>query len=122
MVRRRRRDCAALRHAEDSQPHGQQMRTENAHSARPDAAPPADADEHAAVAPTIRLVHLHKSFGRLSVLRGISLDFPTGQTTVVLGPSGCGKSVMLKHIIGLLKPDSGQVWFENQRVDTLNEA
>ena len=58
----------------------------------------------------------------MPVLRGIDLDFPTGQTTVVLGPSGCGKSVMLKHIIGLLKPDSGQVWFDGQRIDYLNET
>jgi phospholipid/cholesterol/gamma-HCH transport system ATP-binding protein len=72
--------------------------------------------------PIIRLKNLYKSFGRLRVLRGISLDFPRGQTTVVLGPSGCGKSVMLKHIIGLLRPDSGEVWFENHRIDTLTEA
>src|SRR5438552_3822834 len=51
--------------------------------------------------PIIRLVKLRKSFGRVPVLRGIDLDFPTGQTTVVLGPTGCCKSVTLKHIIGL---------------------
>src|SRR6267142_555759 len=70
--------------------------------------------------PIIRLVKLRKSFGRVPVLRGIDLDFPKGQTTVVLAHSGCGKSVMLKHIIGLLKPDSGQVWFDGQRIDYLN--
>jgi len=70
----------------------------------------------------IRLVDLRKSFGRLSVLRGISIDFPAGKTTVVLGPSGCGKSVMLKHIVGLLKPDYGEVWFEDKRIDTLSES
>jgi len=69
----------------------------------------------------VRLVKVRKSFGRQHVLRDISLDFPTGQTTVVLGPSGCGKSVMLKHIIGLLRPDAGEVWFERTRVDMLRE-
>jgi len=70
----------------------------------------------------IRLVDVHKSFGRLKVLQGVNLDFIRGQTTVVLGPSGCGKSVMLKHIVGLLRPDRGEVHFEDQRVDQLNEA
>lgn len=70
----------------------------------------------------VRLNDVYKSFGRLHVLRGISLEFPTGQTTVVLGPSGCGKSVMLKHIVGLLRPDWGQVWFDNHRVDNLSET
>jgi len=72
--------------------------------------------------PIVRLVEVYKRFGQQRVLNGVSIDFASGKTTVVLGPSGCGKSVMLKHIIGLLKPDSGQVWFENQRVDALGEA
>jgi phospholipid/cholesterol/gamma-HCH transport system ATP-binding protein len=81
---------------------------------------------HSAVAtarmPIVRLKDVHKSFGHQRVLRGISLDFPTGKTTVVLGPSGCGKSVMLKHIIGLLRPDFGEVWFEGHRIDQLRES
>jgi phospholipid/cholesterol/gamma-HCH transport system ATP-binding protein len=72
--------------------------------------------------PIIRLVKVRKSFGRVPVLRGITLNFQEGKTTVVLGPSGCGKSVMLKHLVGLLKPDSGEVWYRDQRVDVLNEA
>ncbi|MBL9149900.1 MAG: ABC transporter ATP-binding protein [Phycisphaerae bacterium] len=64
---------------------------------------------------------LHKSFGLVPVLRGVSLDFPRGKTTVVLGPSGCGKSVMLKHIVGLLKPDRGRVYLGQTRVDTMAE-
>jgi phospholipid/cholesterol/gamma-HCH transport system ATP-binding protein len=75
----------------------------------------------AATEAIVRLEHVSKSFGRLEVLRDLSLDFLSGQTTVVLGPSGCGKSVMLKHIIGLLKPDTGQVWFQLTRVDLLPE-
>lgn len=69
----------------------------------------------------IRLRNLHKRFGRQRVLRGITINFPRGGTTVILGPSGCGKSVMLKHIIGLLRPDRGEVYYEDQRIDTLAE-
>lgn len=69
----------------------------------------------------IRLAGVRKSFGEQVVLDGINLDIRPAETTVVLGPSGCGKSVMLKHIVGLLHPDAGQVWFEGRRVDTLNE-
>jgi phospholipid/cholesterol/gamma-HCH transport system ATP-binding protein len=72
--------------------------------------------------PVVRVVDIDKSFGRQSVLKGVTIDFPRGRTTVVLGPSGSGKSVMLKHVIGLLKPDRGQVWFEDHRVDALSEA
>lgn len=72
--------------------------------------------------PIVRLVDLHKSFGRAHILRHLSAEFPAGKTTVVLGPSGCGKSVMLKHIVGLLRPDAGEVWFQNTRIDTLSEA
>ncbi len=73
-------------------------------------------------APIIRLVDVHKSFGALRVLAGVSLDLYPGQTTVIMGPSGTGKSVLLKHIVGLLKPDRGEVWFKNQRVDTMTES
>jgi phospholipid/cholesterol/gamma-HCH transport system ATP-binding protein len=67
----------------------------------------------------IRLVNLHKRFGHLVVLRGVDLDIEAGKTIVVLGASGTGKSVMLKHIVGLLKPDQGEVWFEDRRIDQL---
>jgi phospholipid/cholesterol/gamma-HCH transport system ATP-binding protein len=88
-------------------------------STRPEARAAGAADP-AADAP-VRVVDLAKSFGRTKVLRGISIAFPRGKTTVVLGPSGCGKSVMLKHIIGLLRPDKGQVYYESERVDRLSE-
>lgn len=70
----------------------------------------------------VRLMDVQKSFDHLHVLKGVSIDFEEGRTTVVLGPSGCGKSVMLKHTIGLLKPDAGEVWFRDQRVDTIRES
>ena len=69
----------------------------------------------------VRVEGLVKNFGRQRVLRGVSLAFPRGKTTVVLGPSGCGKSVLLKHLVGLLRPDKGQVYYESNRIDTLSE-
>lgn len=69
----------------------------------------------------MRVVNLRKRFSRREVLRGISIDFAPGAITVVLGPSGCGKSVMLKHLVGLLRPDRGEVWFGTTRIDTLAE-
>lgn len=72
-------------------------------------------------APIIRVEDLHKSFGPQVVLDGVSLDFKTAETTVVMGPSGCGKSVLLKHLVGLLRPNSGAVYFDGQRIDNLRE-
>lgn len=57
----------------------------------------------------IRIENLHKSFNSQKVLRGINLHVPKGKITVIMGPSGCGKSVLLRHMIGLLKPDVGKV-------------
>lgn len=68
-----------------------------------------------------RLVNVSKSFGSLRVLEGISIDLKRGDVTVIIGPSGVGKSVLLKHIVGLLPPDRGEVWFDGQRVDTMSE-
>lgn len=69
----------------------------------------------------VELVGVHKSFGRQKVLRGVDIAFQRGKTTVVLGPSGSGKSVILKHIAGLLRPDSGEVRYEGKRIDRLSE-
>lgn len=70
----------------------------------------------------VRLDNVHKSFGKLSVLRGVTLDIKRGQTTVVIGPSGTGKSVLLKHIVGLLQPDSGDVLFDGKSVPSMDAA
>jgi len=57
----------------------------------------------------IEIRGLHKTFRDNHVLRGLDLDVPAGKTVVIMGPSGCGKSVLLKHLVGLIKPDSGQI-------------
>jgi phospholipid/cholesterol/gamma-HCH transport system ATP-binding protein len=70
----------------------------------------------------IKTEGLHKSFGDNHVLRGITLEFPPGTTTVILGGSGSGKSVLMKHLIGLLAPDEGKVIVEGQDITTLGSA
>jgi phospholipid/cholesterol/gamma-HCH transport system ATP-binding protein len=67
-------------------------------------------------APFIRFVGVHKTFGQKPVLRGITLDIRRGETLVVLGGSGSGKSVLLRHIIGLHKPDQGQVIVDGEDI------
>ena len=64
----------------------------------------------------IEIKDLHKSFGTLRVLDGVDLDIETGTSIVVLGRSGSGKSVLLKNIIGLLKPDRGSIRVDGQEV------
>src|SRR3989440_12103692 len=71
--------------------------------------------------PLIELKHLHKAFGRHVVLDDVSLTIESGESVVIIGASGTGKSVLLKHIVGLLKPDDGEVWFDQQRIDTMAE-
>ena len=68
----------------------------------------------------IRLLDVHKSFGSKVVLDGFTLDVPEGETVVIIGYSGSGKSVAIKHIVGLLEPDSGQVWVDGLEVQKLS--
>jgi len=68
----------------------------------------------------IEIKDLHKSFGQNNVLRGVNLNIETGETIVIIGKSGCGKSVLLKHIVGLIMPDSGFIKVEEQNVNELN--
>ncbi|MBU2053887.1 MAG: ABC transporter ATP-binding protein [Proteobacteria bacterium] len=69
----------------------------------------------------IKLVDLHKSFGKQKVLDGVDLEIEEGKTTVIIGRSGGGKSVLLKHIIGLFKPDSGQVLVDGTDIAKLGD-
>jgi phospholipid/cholesterol/gamma-HCH transport system ATP-binding protein len=69
----------------------------------------------------ISVRQLHKTLGKQEVLRGVNLDIATGHTHVILGRSGCGKSVLLKHIVGLFQPTSGQVLIEGEDISQLQE-
>lgn len=62
---------------------------------------------------------LWKQFGKMQVLAGLNLEVNEGETIVIVGPSGIGKSVLLKHIIGLLKPDSGSIDIDGVRITDL---
>jgi phospholipid/cholesterol/gamma-HCH transport system ATP-binding protein len=66
--------------------------------------------------PIISIRNLYKSFGTKKVLDGLNLDVAPGESVVIVGGSGTGKSVTLKHIIGLLKPDGGQVFVDGQDI------
>jgi phospholipid/cholesterol/gamma-HCH transport system ATP-binding protein len=68
----------------------------------------------------IKLENLHKAFGTNEVLRGFSLEVKEGETMVIIGFSGSGKSVAIKHIVGLLEPDSGRVEVDGLDVGTLS--
>jgi phospholipid/cholesterol/gamma-HCH transport system ATP-binding protein len=68
----------------------------------------------------IKLIDVHKSFGPKKVLDGFSLEVEEGETMVLIGYSGTGKSVAIKHIVGLLEPDSGTVWVDGLEVPKLS--
>jgi phospholipid/cholesterol/gamma-HCH transport system ATP-binding protein len=78
-------------------------------------APVPDADA------VIRIEDLHKSFGTNEVLKGVGLTVRRGSTMVILGGSGSGKSVLMKHMIGLLRPDSGRVIVEGEDLTKLSD-
>jgi phospholipid/cholesterol/gamma-HCH transport system ATP-binding protein len=64
---------------------------------------------------------VHKAFGGVPVLRGIDLTVERGERMLIIGTSGVGKSVTIKHIIGLIRPDAGQILLDGRRVDDLKE-
>jgi phospholipid/cholesterol/gamma-HCH transport system ATP-binding protein len=70
----------------------------------------------------LETIDLWKAFGENEVLRGVNLNVDDGETLVVLGPSGCGKSVLLKHIIGLMKPDRGSILVEGRDITRMRLA
>jgi phospholipid/cholesterol/gamma-HCH transport system ATP-binding protein len=71
--------------------------------------------------PFIRFVGLEKAFGGNAVLRGVDLDVGRGETLVVLGGSGSGKSVLLRHAIGLIRPDAGEVTVDGEPLSGMDE-
>ena len=68
---------------------------------------------------TIEIINLVKRFGQHKVLDGVNLTIRDGETMVIIGRSGCGKSVLLKHIIGLVRPDEGQVLVDGQEISRM---
>jgi phospholipid/cholesterol/gamma-HCH transport system ATP-binding protein len=64
----------------------------------------------------IRVRGLNKTFGPQHVLKGIDLDIERGRTNIIIGGSGQGKSVLMKHLMGLLRPDSGEIWVDGEDV------
>lgn len=69
----------------------------------------------------IKIEDVHKWFGENYVLRGASLEIQDRETLTIIGGSGCGKTVLLKHIVGLLKPDKGKIWVDGKEITSLNE-
>lgn len=69
--------------------------------------------------PVIQFEQVHKSFGATHVLKGVNLSIYKGEITTVIGKSGEGKSVLLKHIVGLLEPDSGSIFYEGRSIHSL---
>src|SRR3979411_1770004 len=64
---------------------------------------------------------LRKDIGEQAILRGVELDVAVGETLVIIGRSGGGKSVLLKHLIGLMQPDGGEIWIEGQNITRMTE-
>ncbi len=64
---------------------------------------------------------MHKAIGRQKILRGVDLEVQRGETLAIIGPSGEGKTVLMKHVIGLMRPDAGEVIVDGMHVEKLNE-
>jgi phospholipid/cholesterol/gamma-HCH transport system ATP-binding protein len=84
------------------------------------AAPEPRAADRASGGPAVRLDHVSKAFGDLRVLEDVSFEVPAGCGFVILGRSGTGKSVTLRHIIGLVRPDKGRVFVEEDEVSAID--
>src|SRR3982751_4720434 len=71
--------------------------------------------------PMIEVRGLTKRIGPQEILRGVDLTVAKGETLVIIGRSGGGKSVLLKHLVGLMTPDAGEIWIEGQNIIGMNE-
>lgn len=69
----------------------------------------------------ISFVNVKKSFDGKEILKGVSFDVPEGEVFFIIGSSGVGKSVLIKHLVGLLRPDSGEIWLDGVEVSQLSE-
>ncbi len=72
--------------------------------------------------PFVRVEDLHVAFGGKQILNGLNMEVHTGEIFVIIGPSGVGKSVLLKNLIGLLKPSSGRIFLGDAEVSSLTET
>ena len=64
----------------------------------------------------IRLANVTKSYGKLQVLHDVNLDCSSGQCIALIGPNGCGKTTVIKSILGMVIPDSGNIYFQDQSI------
>src|SRR5881296_3244420 len=71
--------------------------------------------------PMIAVRSLAKRIGQQEILRGVDLEVATGETLAIIGRSGGGKSVLLKHLVGLMAPDVGEIWIDGQNIIGMNE-
>src|SRR4030095_9690678 len=71
--------------------------------------------------PMIAVRSLAKRIGQQEILRGVDLEVATGETLAIIGRSGGGKSVLLKHLVGLMTPDAGEIWIYGQNIIGMNE-
>ena len=71
--------------------------------------------------PMITVRSLAKKIGQQEILRGVDLEVATGETLAIIGRSGGGKSVLLKHLVGLMEPDSGEIWIQGQNIIGMSE-
>lgn len=70
----------------------------------------------------IQFKNIVKSFGPKTVLNDVSFDVPTGSVFFIIGASGVGKSVLIKHLVGLLYPDSGEIWLDGEEISKFDEV
>jgi phospholipid/cholesterol/gamma-HCH transport system ATP-binding protein len=75
-----------------------------------------------AVPPAIEVRHLVRKFGSRTVLNDVNFVLPRGETLVIMGGSGCGKSTLLRHLIGALKPNSGEILIQGKEITRMNET
>src|SRR5881628_726634 len=71
--------------------------------------------------PMIAVSSLAKKIGQQEILRGVDLEVPSGETLAIIGRSGGGKSVLLKHLVGLMEPDGGEIWIQAQNIIGMSE-
>ena len=69
----------------------------------------------------IKVRSLKKKIGQQEILRGVDLEVRTGETLAIIGRSGGGKSVLLKHLVGLMEPDGGEIWIQAQNIIGMSE-